>query len=139
MELDEIKKAILNGPLFLKAFRFVFYETEVGHDEGDTDSEFEIRIEKDKTCFEVYGINDKYINNNFEIGNDRIIFYKDEDKVEIVFEWRYSKNTENEPTSLDIFFRGKEISVLQFWFMVGENNNAHIRTISFDVSRYDVI
>lgn len=70
MELDEIKKAILNGPLFLKAFRFVFYETEVGHDEGDTDSEFEIRIEKDKTCFEVYGINDKYINNNFEIGND---------------------------------------------------------------------
>ncbi|MBQ7854511.1 MAG: hypothetical protein IJ352_05740 [Muribaculaceae bacterium] len=130
---EAIKKAILNKHLLFRATRFYFYEIGVGNDEGDTDAEFLISVGGVRSHFEIHGINEKYIKSNFNIENQNKVLRKNEDIIEIIFDWRPSKNSENEPTSLDFVIRDNKIVKLKFWFMAGSGLNAHIRTIIFDV------
>lgn len=130
---DTIKKAIIQDILLFRAKRFYFSEIGVGHDEGDTEAEFLIGIGKYRSHFEVHGINEMYIKPNFDIENRSKILHKPEDRIEIVFDWKPSKNSENEPTSLDYIIKDNKITGLKFWFMAGPGLSAHTRTISFDV------
>ncbi len=130
---EAIKNAILHDMLLFRATRFYFSESGVGNDEGETDAEFLIGIGKYRSHFEIHGLNESYIKSNFDIENNRKILHKSEDRIEIVFDWRPSKNTENEPTSLDFIIRNNRIVALKFWFMAGPGLSAHIRIISFDV------
>ena len=130
---EALKKAILEDTLLFRATRFYFSEIGVGNDEGETDDEFLIGIGKYRSHFEVHGINENYIKCNFDLENQRKILHKAEDRIEIVFDWRPSKNSENEPTSLDFIIQDNKIVALKFWFMAGAGLSAHIRTISFDV------
>lgn len=133
MVSEEIKKAILNDTLLFRATRFYFSEIGVGNDEGETEAEFLIGIGKYRSHFEVHGINEKYIKSNFDIENERKILHNKENRIEIIFGWRPSKNSENEPTSLDFMIEDNRIVGLKLWFMAGPGLSAHIRTISFDV------
>lgn len=134
---EVIIKSIKEGSLLFRATKFAFWESGVGIDEGDTDAEFLILSGPFRTHFEVHGINEKYIKSNFNIENKKCIISEKEEKVEVVYDWLPSKNSENEPTSLEFHIQDNQIVFLKFWFMAGTGGQMHLRTISFDVKHIE--
>lgn len=134
---EAIKNAILDGTLLLRATRFYFWEIGVGTDEGETDAEFFIAGGRFRSHFEVHGINESYIKSNFDIEIKNRIIHEKEDRIEMVYDWLPSKNSQNEPTSLDFFIKDNQVKSLRFWFMAGTGEKMHFRTISFDVQHIE--